>query len=209
MRTPESNFETNDDCCNWPELEGAHASTIRRMIEDAPPFCPGASSEELVAEFANGQNRLAAFLALYDRGVSALPAIRKGLQDANWHIRHWSAILADNFADRETLRALTPLLHDPKAEVRVWAVHSLSCQACKDGPNPVDVIPLLLERIEQDSSIKVRRQALAMLAHHRAPDPRAVPILKKITSEEVDSKLRFHAEQGLRRYAAVGLRDVR
>jgi HEAT repeat protein len=209
MRTPESNIETNDDRYDLPELNAAHASTIRRMIKDAPLFRPDASSEELVAEFANGQNRWAAFLALYDRGVGALPAVRKGLQDANWHIRHWSAILADSFADRETLRALTPLLHDPKAEVRVWAVHSLSCQTCKDGPNPVDVIPLLLERIEQDSSIKVRRQALAMLAHHRAPDPRALPILKKITSEEVDRKLRFHAEQGLRRYAAVGLRDVR
>jgi HEAT repeat protein len=181
------------------------ASAIRRMIEEAPPFRPDASSEDLVAEFAHGQNRWSAFLALYDRGVNALPAVRKGLQDANWHIRHWSAILADNFADGETLRALTSLLHDPKADVRVWAVHSLSCQTCKDVPNPVDVIPLLLERIEQDSSIRVRRQALAMLAHHRAPDPRALPILKKVASEEADRKLRFHAEQGLRRYEAVGL----
>jgi HEAT repeat protein len=202
---PEKNTKASESTCGLPELEGAHAPAIRRMVKDAPALRPDASSDELVAEFANGQNRWPAFLALYGRGANALPAVRTGLQSANWHIRHWSAILADNFADVETLRALTPLLHDPKAEVRVWAVHSLSCERCKDGPNPVDAIPLLLERIEQDSNIKVRRQALAMLAHHRSPDRRVLPILRKIMSEEVDKKLRLHAEQGLRRYRAAGL----
>lgn len=118
------------------ELAGAHAAVIHRMLKDAAPFRPHASSEELVAEFATGQNRMPAFLALYSRGAEALPAVRRGLQHANWHIRHWSAILADNFADDETLRALTSLLNDPRAEVRVWAVHSLSCERCKNGPNP-------------------------------------------------------------------------
>ena len=75
----------------------------------------------------------------------------------------------------------------PKAEVRVWAVHSLSCEECKDGPNPVDVIPLLLERIEQDPNIKVRRPAVAMLVHHRPTDPRALPILRKIISKSTRS----------------------
>ncbi len=191
--------------CDPREFEGAHASAIRRMIAEAPPFRPEASSEELVAEFANGQSRWPAFLALYARGASALPAVRKGLQDADWHVRHWSAILADNFADGDTLRALTPLLYDPIPEVRAWAVHSLSCETCKDGPNPVDVIPLLLERIERDTSTRVRRQALAMLAHHRRPDARALPVLRKITAAEVDRKLRVHAEHALRRYAAAGL----
>jgi HEAT repeat protein len=175
------------------------------MIEEAPPFRPEAAPEELIAEFANGQNRMAAFLALYTRGPQALPAVRKGLQDANWHIRQWSAIVADNFADGEILRTLTSLLHDPKAEVRVWAVHSLSCERCKDGPNPVDVVPLLLERIQQDSHIRVRRQAVAMLAYHRTPDPRVLPIFKRILLEEDDRKLRLHAEQGLKRYGIAGL----
>jgi HEAT repeat protein len=175
------------------------------MLKDAAPFRPHASSEELVAEFATGQNRMPAFLALYSRGAEALPAVRRGLQHANWHIRHWSAILADNFADDETLRALTSLLNDPRAEVRVWAVHSLSCERCKNGPNPIDAIPLLLERIEQDSNIKVRRQAVAMLAYHRTPDPRVLPIFRRIVSEDADKRLRGHAEQGLKRYRIAGL----
>ena len=187
------------------ELHGAHAAVIHRMLKGAPPFRPQASPDELVAELANGRNRMPAFLALYSRGAEALPAVRRGLQHANWHIRHWSAILADNFADDETLRALTSLLHDPRAEVRVWAVHSLSCERCKNGPNPVDAIPLLLERIEQDPNIKVRRQAVAMLAYHRSPDPRVLPVFKTIVSEEADTKLRRHAEQGLKRYEIAGL----
>lgn len=42
------------------ELEGAHGLAIRRMIEEVQPFRPEATPEELVAEFANGQNRMAA-----------------------------------------------------------------------------------------------------------------------------------------------------
>jgi HEAT repeat protein len=201
----EKNIEGSDGLCGPSELDGAHAAVIHRMLEAAPPFCPHAAAEELVAEFANGQNRMPAFLALYGRGAAALPAIRQGLRHANWHIRHWSAILADNFADDETLRALMPLLHDPRAEVRVWAVHSLSCERCKTHPNAVDVIPLLLERIEEDSNIRVRRQAVAMLAHHRTPDRRVLPIFEKIVLEEADEKIRRHAEQGLKRYGIAGL----
>ena len=194
-----------DSACRHTEMEGAHAAAIRRMIKDAPPFRPEASPEELVAEFANGENRMAAFLALYARGADALPAIREGLKHSDANIRRWSAMFVDNFADGETLRVLMPLLRDPKPEVRAWAVHSLSCETCKDGPNPIDAVPLLLERIEQDASLKVRRQAVAMLAHHRTPDIRVLPVFKKILSEEADRKLRLHAEQGLQRYAAAGL----
>jgi HEAT repeat protein len=134
-----------------------------------------------------------------------LPAVRDGLKHANGHVRRWCASLADNFADAQTLRALVPLLRDPEASVRVWAVHSLSCEGCKDGPNPIDAVPLLLERIESDPSLKVRRQAVAMLAHHRTPDVRVLPAFKRVVAEGTDRKLRLHAEHGLKRYAAAGL----
>jgi HEAT repeat protein len=175
------------------------------MIEGATPFRPTATAEELVAAFAHGEHRMAAFLALCARGHAALPAVREGLNHPNWHIRSWSAALTDNFADADTLRAVVPLLRDLKAEVRVWAVHSLSCETCKDGPNPIDAVPLLLERLETDSSLKVRRQAAAMLAHHRSPDARVPPAFQRIVAESADRKLRLHAGQGLKRYAAAGL----
>jgi HEAT repeat protein len=175
------------------------------MVAEATPFRPNASSTDLVSEFTNGENRFPAFLTLYSRGEAALPIVREGLRNANGNVRRWCAIFIDNFADAESIHALVPLLKDPKADVRVWAVHSLSCETCKDGPNPIDAIPLLLDRIELDESIRVRRQAVAMLAHHRAPDARVLPVFRKILTEEDDRKLRLHAEQGVRRYAEAGL----
>lgn len=192
--------------CGTPGLEAAHAEALNRMVEAQPIFRPDATSAELVDEFANGENRMPAFLSLYSRGEAALPAVREGLRNANWRVRKWCALFIDNFADAETLHALVPLLRDPKAAVRTWAVHSLSCESCKDGPNPIDAVPLLLERIEMDESIKVRRQAVAMLAHHRSPDARVLPVFKRILAEEDDRKLRLHAEQGVKRYAEAGLR---
>jgi HEAT repeat protein len=198
---------TEDGLCGTPGLEATHAAVIERMIAENPVFRPDATPEELVAEFAVSENRLPAFLSLYARGHAALPAVREGLRAANWQVRKWCALFIDNFADAETLHALVPLLRDPKAAVRVWAVHSLSCESCKDGPNPIDAVPLLLERIEMDESIKVRRQATGMLAHHRSPDPRVLPVFKRILAEEEDRKLRLHAEQGVERYAELGLRS--
>lgn len=191
--------------CGTPGPEAAHTATLRRMIASAPPFRPDASPHELVHEFANPENRMSAYLALYARGTDALPAIRDGFGQANWQVRKWCVMFADNFADIETLHALVPLLHDPRAGVRAAVVHSLSCESCKDGPNPVDAVRLLLERIEHDDSIKVRRQAVGMLAQHRKPDPRVVPVFERVLADEHDRKLRLHAEQGLQRYAASGL----
>jgi hypothetical protein len=200
--------QTNEEVglCGTPGLEAAHAKVLERMVNAQPVFRPDATSEELVAEFANGGHRMPAFLSLYSRGEAALPAIREGLGHANWQVRKWCALFIDNFADAETLHALVPLLRDPKAAVRTWAVHSLSCESCKDGPNPIDAVPLLIERIEMDDSIKVRRQAVAMLAHHRSPDARVLPVFKRILAEDDDRKLRLHAEQGVKRYAEAGLR---
>lgn len=206
MTENETTNANEEALCGTPGLEAAHAAKIQEWIDAAPEFRPEATAEELVDEFKNSENRMPAFLALYSRGDEVLPAVRDGLKHANWNVRRWCALFADNFADAETLKALVPLLRDPKAKVRVWAVHSLSCDTCKDGPNPVDAIPLLLERIELDESIKVRRHATAMLAAHKSPDPRVLPVFEQILREEDDRKLRLHAEHGIKRYAELGLR---
>ncbi len=205
MTEPNIPVNLEAEMCSMPGIEAAHAETIRRMIAESVPFRSEALSADLVSEFANGENRFPAFLTLYSRGEAALPAVREGLKNANANVRRWCALFIDNFADAESLRALVPLLNDPKADVRVWAIHSLSCETCKDGPNPVDAIPLLLERINLDESVRVRRQAVAMLAHHRKPDARVLPAFRKILAEERDRKLRLHAEQGVKRYAEAGL----
>ena len=198
---------SNEPACEVPGRMPNHAEKLREMVEDAPAFRPEASNDELVAEFADPANRFPAFLTLYSRGAETLPAIRSGFGHANWQVRRWCAMLADNFADAETLHALVPLLRDPKAAVRLWATHSLVCDNCKDGPNPIDAVPLLLERIERDESIRVRRQAVAMLAHYGKPDGRVLLAFRHILANELDRKLLLHAEKGVKRYAEAGLRS--
>ncbi len=188
------------------EARGAHAGALERFVAESPPFRPEATAEELVEAFSEGETRFPAYLSLHRRGETALPAVRAGLRHADWHVRQWCALFLDQHADQESLEALVPLLRDPKSRVRLWAVHSISCVECKDGPTPVDAIPLLLERIAEDESIRVRRHAVAMLAG-LPPDERVTPVFRRILEEEEDPKLRLHAQRGLDRYAESGLAD--
>jgi HEAT repeat protein len=159
----------------------------------------------LVDALAASETRFPAYRALVERGQEALPAVRRGLEHGNWQVRKWSAMVLDSVADAESLTALVPLLRDPKADVRLWAVHSLACDHCKDDVAcPVDAVPLLIERIDLDESIRVRRMATIMLGTDYT-DARALPVLEGLLDED-DAKLRLHARRGLDRYAAAGLR---
>ena len=162
------------------------------MGEQSLPRTP----TELVDGFALSETRFRAYLALNEFGAEALPALKEGLKHGNWHVRQWSAILLDHHADDEALHALVPLLRDPKSKVRLWAVHSISCDKCKVGENPIDTVPLLIERIEVDESIRVRRMAAGMLGQERTLDARAIPVLKRILAEDDDRKLMTGKESG-------------
>ena len=163
---------------------------------------PDMAPADLVAALADRESRFAAYTALVARGPAALPAIREGLTHDDWHVRCWSAMCLDQVADAETLEALVPLMRDPKSEVRLWAVHAAACDHCKEGVScPVDLVPLLIERIEVDESIRVRRMATIMLGTDFR-DARAVPVFERILKIESDRKLRLHAERGLARYRA-------
>jgi HEAT repeat protein len=107
------------------------------------------NAAELVDQLARLETRWAALRALEALGTAALPAVREGLRDGRSEVRRWCAIHLDHHGDLGSLEALVPLLREPKSKVRLWAVHSLSCDRCKTGENPIDVVPLLEERIRQ------------------------------------------------------------
>ena len=160
--------------------------------------------EGLVDALAESATRFPAYQALVELAEAALPAVRAGLGHGQWQVRKWSAIVLDQVADAESLAALVPLLRDPRADVRLWAVHSLACDHCKeDVACPVDTVPHLIERIDLDPSIRVRRMATIMLGTDHS-DPRAVPVFERLLSED-DRKLRLHARRGLERYAKIGV----
>jgi HEAT repeat protein len=157
------------------------------------------NAPQLVGSFTDSTGRFQSYRSLVALGDEAIPALREGLRSDDWQVRRWSAICLDRIADTEVLRDLVPLLRDPKAGVRLWAVHSLACDHCKDDVEcPVDVVPLLIERIEQDPSLRVRKMAVIMLGSEFV-DRRAIPALERILREEQDRKLRLHAARGLER----------
>lgn len=153
-------------------------------------------ARELVARLADDGDRPAVYEELLALGEPARDAVLEGLRHGHWQVRRWCAIWLDHHADPEALRALVPLLRDPKSQVRMWAVHSLACDRCKPGAVPVEVVPLLIERIRDDESIRVRRQAVAMLAfQHAHPDLEA--FFQELLDTETDRKLHMHAGFGL------------
>ena len=146
----------------------------------------------------DGPERTAAYQALVEAGPPAREAVRAGLRHGHWQVRRWCALWFDHHADPASLHALVPLLRDSKAKVRHFAVHAIACDRCKAGENPVDVVPLLVERIREDESLRVRRHAVVMLAfQHAHPDLEA--FFRELLETETDRRLRLHAGIGLLR----------
>lgn len=153
----------------------------------------------LVNAFHGPSGQFEAHRALIAIGAEAVPALREGLRSENWEVRYWCAVCLDQVADARALEELVPLIRDPHPKVRLWAVHSVACDHCKDDVRcPVDVVPMLIERVETDDNMRVRRMAVIMLGSDCA-DPRAVPVLERIVREEQDRKLLLHTERALRR----------
>jgi len=152
-------------------------------------------ARELVGKLAEPRPDLT-FLRLKELGIPARDAVVEGLKHGHWQVRRWCAIWLDHFADTESLHALIPLLNDPKSEVRMFAVHSLACDKCKMGENPIDVVPLMMERIAHDESIRVRRHAVMMLAYQHA-HPDLEGYFQHLLDTETDAKLHKHAGFGL------------
>jgi hypothetical protein len=151
---------------------------------------------DLVARLANeGERRDLVYAQLAEYGPEALDAVREGLRHGNPEVRRWCALWFDHNATPEALPELIPLLRDPKSKVRLFALHSLACDRCKTGDNPVDAVPLLIERIQQDPSIRVRRHATMMLGLMYA-HPDLLGFFQQLLDTETDPKLHKHAGIG-------------
>jgi HEAT repeat protein len=168
-----------------------------------------ARAEAIVARFATAPEPWRLQGELRALGSAALPAVRDGLQRGHCQVRRWCTIYLDHDGGALSLAHVIPLLDDPKSNVRMWAVHTLACDRCRNGENPIDVTPLLIERVERDESIRVRRMATVMLATVQpAPDPRALHAFREILARETDAKLRLHATFGLGRARGAERREA-
>ena len=163
------------------------------------------SADQLVTRLGIRKDRFKAYQRLLQLKDAALPAIRKGLRDDQMQIRKWCAMILDQIADKDALMDLIPLLTDPHPAVRLWAVHSISCDHCKEDVScDVDLVPMLIDRVQNDDNIRVRRMALIMMTTDFS-DQRTIPMHYEILENETDKKLLAHARKGLERLKENGI----
>ncbi|MGH7778199.1 MAG: HEAT repeat domain-containing protein [Candidatus Binataceae bacterium] len=153
----------------------------------------------LVERLGHRESLPDAWRALSEAGQPAVSAAREGLSHPNAKVRQFCAMFLDAHWDESALERLILTLHDPKLKVRKAAVHSLGCDRCKGGENPIDVLPYVAERIREDKSIKVRRAAAWTIAS-QTPNKQIARVLRRVLRDETDSKMRMAAQWGLGRY---------
>lgn len=126
-------------------------------------------------EYLGVEHRAAdALRQLMAAGMRATPVVRQGLRHPNPAVRVGCCKVLDHFLDEAALPELIENLAHPDEEVRVWALHTLACDKCKEGvcrPGEEDVIPLAVQMLLTDESRRVRQTAAGLLGpsvHRRA-----------------------------------------
>ena len=150
----------------------------------------------LVEALADPGRRDAAFAALVELGPDAREAVREGLGDGRWEVRRWCLYWLMRFPIPDDAARVAPLLHDPRARVRHAAMVVLG------RAGGADVVPHLLERALEDESLRVRRQAVLLLAWEFA-HPDLEGFFAELAERESDATLRKYARAGIRRSRAA------
>lgn len=130
-------------------------------------------------------------------GAEGLAAVIGGLAHAEAPIRRACARFMDHHGSDEAVPALARALRDPVPRVRREAVHSLGCQRCKATPLTGDLLPLLIDRLDNDDNARVRREAIYAVGQ-RPPDARTRAALRRAWERETAPDLRRAAHVNLR-----------
>jgi HEAT repeat protein len=141
----------------------------------------------------------AAQAALVAAGERGLGAVVVGLAHAEARVRRGCADFLDHYGTDACVAALChTALHDPVPRVRRAAVHALLCQRCKPCPLTSDLMDFLVQVALEDSSMRVRGEAVWGLGAHPR-DPRATVALKQILRQETHPDLLRGAHEALTR----------
>lgn len=133
-------------------------------------------------------------------GAAGRNAVLAGMTHPRPRVRRACAGFMDHHGDDRCASALAERVReDAVPRVRREAVHSLSCQRCKVSPLTGDAVPLLIAVAQNDSNLKVRREAVFGLGQ-RAPDERVIPILRAVLENETDPLLRKAAHAALKHH---------
>jgi len=146
--------------------------------------------QALVEQLGARDTARAAQTALAGTGEAGIAAAIWGLSHPNVRVRRGCAGFMDHHGTDACFEPLRHVaLYDPAPSVRRMAVHSASCQECKQCPLTGDLVGLLVQVALSDTNRRVRLNAIWGL---RPPprDVRAVEALESIL-READPNLRL------------------
>jgi HEAT repeat protein len=151
--------------------------------------------QALVEQLGARDTARAAQTALAGTGKAGIAAAIWGLSHPNVRVRRGCAGFLDHHGTDACFEPLRQVaLYDPAPSVRRMAVHSASCQECKQCQLTGDLVGLLIEVALSDTNRRVRLNALWGL--HQPQDARAVAALESIL-RDADPQLQLDAYYAL------------
>ena len=157
----------------------------------------------LIDELATPHRAGRAYKALKARGAAATAALVRGLRHESADARYHCCRLLDRSLTSDALGPLIDMLDDPDERVRYTALHSLSCDRCKDDVClPTDGPPLAkaLELLAADPSAHVRAHAIEAVGRSALEDDAALAAIERASivdpSAAVRKKARWYAPGG-------------
>jgi hypothetical protein len=102
-------------------------------------------------------------------GPPALDAVRAGLAHDDPAVRLGCTQVLDHLVDDAALADLVEMVTDDDADVRVFALHALSCDRCKENgcsPDMRFVLPAAIDRLRHDENRHVRAHAIGVVGRY-------------------------------------------
>jgi HEAT repeat protein len=162
-----------------------------------------AADVALIEELSFPHRASAAYTALMARGEAATPAIVRGLQHRSADARYHCCRLLDQLLTSDALGPLIGMLDDPDERVRYTALHSLSCDRCKDDvclPTDGPLLARAIELLAGDPSAHVRAYAIEAVGRSVHSDPSALAAITEAAiadpSPAVRKKARWYTPDG-------------
>ncbi|MEJ0065302.1 MAG: HEAT repeat domain-containing protein [Caulobacteraceae bacterium] len=137
------------------------------------------------------------------RGPAATEAVVHGLRHESADARYHCCRLLDQLLTPDALAPLINMLDDPDERVRYTALHSLSCDRCKDDvclPTDGPLLAKALELLAADPSAHVRAHAIEAVGRSVHEDDVALAAIARAAAGDacaaVRKKARWYAPGG-------------
>jgi len=152
---------------------------------------------ELIEALAVPHRATSAYKELLDLGISALPAVRIGLQQHNDpDVRFHCCRFLDRYLSPETLPDLLRMLDDGDKRIRCSALHTLACDRCKEGdcrPEEGQVLPAAMNLLASDRDAHVRAMAIEVVGQFVHTNALASAAISTALRDDLSSTVRKKA----------------